>query len=53
MNIEKNGINQLKYLKINENSLLLEDIYGDGNCFYGAISSFFVGSQEYHFFLGI
>lgn len=50
MNIEKNGINLFKYLKINENSLLLEDIYGDENCFFRTISSFFVGSQEYHFF---
>ncbi len=34
MNIEKNGTNQLKYLKIKENDLLLEDIYCNGNCFF-------------------
>ena len=50
MNIEKNGINQHKYLKINENSLLLEELYGDGNCFFRAISSFLQVHKNITFF---
>ena len=41
---------QLKYLKIKESSIVIENIYRDGNCFFRAISFFFSGSEEYHIF---
>ena len=36
-----NNVNQLKFLKLKENVLLVDTIFKDGNCFFRAISCFF------------
>ena len=41
---------KLKNLKFNENAFLKEDIYGDGNCFYRAVSYYICNSEQYHLF---
>ena len=41
---------KLKELKFKDNAFINEDIYGDGNCFYRAISYYICNSEEYHLF---
>ena len=41
---------KLKNLKFNENAFISEDIYGDGNCFYRAVSYYICNSEQYHLF---
>ena len=42
--------NILKTLKIKEDSLLTQKIYGDGNCLFRCISYFLTGTEAYHVF---
>ena len=41
----------LKNTKINEGCLLLQKIYGDGNCLFRCISYFLTGTEAYHVFM--
>ena len=48
---ENTNRNLLKTLKVNEDALLIQKIYGDGNCLFRSISHFITGSEEYHLFI--
>ena len=47
---EDKDVKKLKNLKFNENAFIREDIYGDGNCFYRAVSYYICNSERYHLF---
>ena len=42
------GISIIKTLKIKDECLLTEKIYGDGNCYYRSLSYYFTKTEEYH-----
>ena len=43
--------NILKTLKIKEDSLVTQEIYGDGNCLFRSISYFLTGTEAYHVYM--
>ena len=41
----------LKNIHINEDSFIIQKIYGDGNCLFRCISYFLTGTESYHLFM--
>ena len=48
---KKENDNILKTLKIKEDSLIIQKIFGDGNCLFRSISYFLTGTEAYHVFM--
>ena len=43
--------NILKNIQVKEDSLLIQNIYGDGNCLFRCINYFLTGTEAYHTFI--